>query len=114
MDFVRRRTVVVVFNPRRDRRISKPRRSWSRGPGSREEQLVSMYAIAVVEAFLLIFLLVGAYRGLSLMRGAVHELGWHIRYGLPVVMAVVALVVLKALTGNVRRIIELHKMPPVP
>jgi hypothetical protein len=97
---------------RRVRRPSKFRPGTSRGPERKEDHLVSVCALGLIQVVLFVFLLVGAYRGFTLMRGALHDLGWYIRWGLPLVMVGIALFVLKAFIDNVKRVVEIHKKPP--
>jgi hypothetical protein len=68
--------------------------------------------MAVVQASLFIFLLVGSYRSFTAMRDKLEDLSWHFRYGLPLVMVVIALFVLKLLIGSIRQVIEIHTRPP--
>lgn len=68
--------------------------------------------MAVVQALLVVFLLWGAAKGFTAMGGRMQELGWQFRYGIPLVMVVIALVVLKLLIDSIKQVVEAHREPP--
>jgi hypothetical protein len=69
--------------------------------------------MAVVQALLFVFLLVGAYRSFMAMRDKLEDLGWYFRYGIPIAMVVIAVFVLKLLIDSIRQIMEVHRGPRV-
>lgn len=102
----------MIIKQRKIRKSSRFQPRWTRGTRKQGDYLVSLYTMAVVQALLCIFLLVGAYRSFVAMRDKLEDLGWYLRYGIPLAMVVIALFVLKLLIDSVRQAIELHKEPP--
>jgi hypothetical protein len=99
----------------KQRKVRRPTRfesRWARGRGNRRDYLVSTYMMVVVQALLVVFLLWGAFRGFTAMGDRMQELGWHFRYGIPLVMVTIALIVLKLLIDNVKQVVETHREPP--
>ncbi len=103
---------VVIIKQRKMRKSSRFQPRWTRGTRKQGDYLVSLYTMAVVQALLFVFLLVGAYRSFAAMRDKLEDLGWYLRYGIPLVMVVIAIFVLKLLIDSIKQAVEFHKEPP--
>jgi hypothetical protein len=68
--------------------------------------------MAVVQAFLFVFLLIGAWRVFAAMRSKLEDLGWYFSYGIPLAMVAIAVFVLKLLIDSIRQAVEIHRTHP--
>lgn len=101
----------MFIKQRKIRRSSRFQPRWTRGTRKQGDYLVSVYTMAVVQALLFVFLLVGAYRAFTAMRDKLQDLGWYFHYGIPLVMVAIAFLMLKLLIDSIRQAIEIHKGP---
>lgn len=102
----------VFIKQRKIRRSTRFQPRWTRGTRREGDYLVSVYSMAVVQAVLFVFLLVGAWRAFTAMRSKLEDLGWYFSYGIPLAMAAIAVFVLKLLIDSIRQAVEIHKTPP--
>lgn len=104
----------MFIKQRQVRRSSRFTSKWARSSRSRRDYVASIYAMAVVQGFLCAFLLFGAFQSFNLMRGKSPEMASVVRYGVPAGIVVIALIILRAFIGNLRRGYEAYKVPSTP
>ena len=68
----------------------------------RREAAASIYAMAVVQGLLVLFLLIGMVQSYGLMRDRFPDLAWYVRLGVPFGVLFVAAVVFRAFMGTVQ------------
>ena len=103
----------MLIKQRQVRRSSKFTSRWNRSAQQRREYVATLYTTGVVQFFLVVFTLVGAWRSWDLMQSRFPDLAWYIRLALPAIMVVIAALFARALYQNVRDAIESHH-PPAP
>ncbi|MEJ2722052.1 MAG: hypothetical protein P8181_13085, partial [bacterium] len=75
----------------------------------RREYVASVYSMGVIQAFLIIFLTIGAIRSFEVMREKFPDLPVYAQLGVPAVMGVIGLLVLRAFIRNVQHAVELTR-----
>lgn len=104
----------MLIKQRQVRRSSKFTSRWNRSTQQRREYVATLYTTGVVQFFLVIFSLVGAWRSWDLMQSRFPDLAWYIRLALPAIMVVIAALFARALFNNVRYALEANRPPPPP
>lgn len=98
-----------MFIKQRQVRRSKFTSRFASTSRKRREYAASVYAMGVIQGFLIIFLVVGAFHGFEVMREKFPELPWYGQLGVPAGMLLIALLVLRAFVRNIRHAMELSK-----
>jgi hypothetical protein len=92
----------MIIKQRRVRKSAKFDSRWSRASSKRREYTASLYTTAVVQAFLAAFLIFLVYQSLSMMRDKFPDVVWYLKYALPFFVLLIAVIVVRALVGNIR------------
>lgn len=103
-----------MFIKQRRVRQSRFKSRFAQSSLKRREYIASMYTATVIQGVLLVFLLVAAFRTFVVMRLKFPDLEWYLKFAPPIVMLAVALVVLWAFVGSVRRGIDAYRHPDSP
>ncbi|UCG51792.1 MAG: hypothetical protein JSW58_16735 [Candidatus Latescibacterota bacterium] len=98
-----------MFIKQRQVRRSKFTSRFARASRKRREYTASIYAMAVIQGFLFIFLVLGGIRGYEVIRDRFPEAVWYFRLGVPAGMFLIALIVVRSFVGNVRQAIAVSK-----
>lgn len=101
----------MFIKQRQVRRSAKFTSRWSRASYRRREYIASLYTTGVIQLFLGVFLLLGAYQSHRLMHTRFPDLVWYGRLALPVLMTALAVVVFRLFKANLGRAIEAYKAP---
>ena len=102
---------MVLIRQRQVRR-SKFQSRFGTASLKRREHTATIYSTAIIQLFLSVFLMLGAYRSFIMMRQQFPEALWYLKYALPFMMSVVSLVVLRLFVANVVRAINVYRRPP--
>ena len=103
-----------MFIKQRQVRRSRFTSQFARSSVRRREYVASLYTATVVQGLLLIFLIVGAYRTLIVMRAKFPDTEWYWKYAPAIGMFAIGLIVLWAFIGGVRRGIDAYRHPHSP
>ncbi len=101
----------MFIRQRQVRKSSKFSSRFARTSLRRREYTASLYTTSLIQFFLFWALVFGTYQTAVMMRAQFPDSAWHVKYALPVVMGVVAIIVLRAFVKNLRHAIELYKRP---
>jgi hypothetical protein len=99
-----------MFIKQRQVRTSKFTSKFAKASTRRREHAASIYAMAVVQFFLVLFLLVGMVQSYGLMSSKFPGLPWYVQLGVPAGILFVAVVVFRAFVGSIRRANEVHRI----
>jgi hypothetical protein len=99
-----------MFIKQRQVRTSRFTSKFAKASTRRREHAASIYAMAVVQVFLVLFLVIGMVQSYGLMANKFPDLPWYVRLGVPFGILLVAAVVCRALVGTVRRGIEAQRI----
>jgi hypothetical protein len=101
----------MFIKQRQVRKSSKFTSRWSRTSQRRREYVATLYTTGAIQAMLVLFLLVGAYRSYQLMEKRFGDASVLAKLALPVAVVAIAVVVLRMLIGNIRRAVEAYRPP---
>ena len=107
----------MIIRQRRVRKSSKFGSRWSHASSKRREHVASLYTTAAIQAFLGAFMLFLAYQCYLMMREKFADLVWYLKYCIPFFVLLIAVIVLRALVGNIRSGLAVYhdtRRPPRP
>ncbi|MEE9271519.1 MAG: hypothetical protein V3V49_14815 [Candidatus Krumholzibacteria bacterium] len=107
----------MIIRQRRVRNSSKFGSRWSHASSKRREHVASLYTTAAIQAFLGAFMLFLAYQSYLMMREKFADLVWYLKYSIPFFVLLIAVIVLRALVGNIRSGMAVYhdtRSPPSP
>ena len=80
------------------------------GPSlQRREYTASLYTTGIIQFLLFWALVYGVFQTTAMMNAQFPESTWQVRYALPFVMGVIAVLVLRTFVANLRQAIGLYK-----
>lgn len=103
-----------LFIKQKQVRRSRFSSRWTRASLKRREYVASLYTTGVVLAFLVLFLAMLSYRVFVMLNHKFPDSAWYARYGLPLVLFLIALGVLRSLILQIRRAIAVYRTPKSP
>ena len=99
----------MFIKQRQVRRSEKFTSKFATASRHRREYATSIYATGAVQFVLAVFLIISAVRAFIAMRAKLPDLSWTVTYGVPVGVALIALIVLKWSIGNFQHGLDVYR-----